>query len=75
MQKLMAAGWSSVGVQVNTIKGAGCLGVGRIRFVVSLNVGAKGMLTIGVVVKGKMCDDCMRGITFRNSALAWVETC
>ena len=39
---------------------AGCQSVGGICFVVSLNAGAEGMLAIGVVVKGWMCDDCTR---------------
>ena len=71
----MAAGEASVGVQVNAIKGAGCWGVGRIRFVVGLNTGSKGMLTIGVVVKGKMCDDCTctKGMIFGNSILGWKD--
>ena len=60
MQKLMSAGWASVGVQANAVKGAGSRGVGGVRFVVGLNTESKRMLTIGVVVERKMCDDGTR---------------
>ena len=60
MQKLMTTGWASVGVQANAVKGAGSRGVGGVRFVVGLNAGPKRMLTVGVAIQRKMCDDGMR---------------
>ena len=45
---------------MNAVEGAGSRGVGRVRFIVGLNVGPKRMLAVGVVIQRKMCDDGMR---------------
>ena len=67
----MTSGGTSNGVQVDAVKCACSRGVGRVRVVVCLNVGSKGMLARHVVIQGKACDDGTRRIILGNSALGW----